>query len=251
MRHPGRSYIEVWWSPCPSRPCPDEELLSITVEDCVDHCILHDLHHTDDVVTTSMRTVTAIKNEIINSNMNFKVSQKSAAVKDAKNLEPLIPSTTISTTLSTSERPEEAEEEEEESWVAGSGEAIEFILDMHPDLGEPTEQLGMDVEEDNKNHTDFITRFGEKLLTDNGVNVTELDENDLRCGGLVMRHNITISEEKLKELSEDCMVQKCKFLTGGPEKCPPDYRDSDDNVFWIYFLLRFLGTIMLSGGVTM
>lgn len=47
------------------------------------------------------------------------------------------------------------------------------------------------------------------------------------------------------------MVQKCEFLRGGPEICPPDYKESDDKVFWIYFLLRFLGTIMLSGGVTM
>lgn len=36
------------------------------------------------------------------------------------------------------------------------------------------------------------------------------------------------------------------FKTG-----PPDYRESDDKVFWYYFLLRFLGTTMLSGGVTM
>lgn len=97
----------------------------------------------------------------------------------------------------------------------------------------------------------------------------------------MLRHNITISQEKLRELAEDCMVQKCEFLRGGesnstfkslltifcsdltknmsdkiydhlfffpgPEICPPDYKESDDNVFWIYFLLRFLGTTMLSG----
>lgn len=140
---------------------------------------------------------------------------------------------------------EETSKESEESWV---GEAAFFLLDMHPDLGDPIEQLGIEIEEDSDdNVTDFIQRFGEKLLWDKGVNVTELKEEDLRCGGLVLRHNITITEERLRELAEDCMVQKCEFLRGGPEICPPDYKESDDKVFWIYFLLRFLATIMLSG----
>lgn len=30
--------------------------------------------------------------------------------------------------------------------------------------------------------------------------------------------------------------------------CPPDYIESDDTVFWIYFFLRFLATTMLSAG---
>jgi hypothetical protein len=38
---------------------------------------------------------------------------------------------------------------------------------------------------------------------------------------------------------------------GGPEVCPPDYKESDDRTFWIYFFLRFVGTVMLSGGVSM
>jgi len=41
------------------------------------------------------------------------------------------------------------------------------------------------------------------------------------------------------------------FRKGGPQKCPPDYREMDDRTFWLYFLLRFLGTVMMSGGVTM
>jgi hypothetical protein len=53
---------------------------------------------------------------------------------------------------------------------------------MHPDLGDPIEQLGIELEDDNENHTDFIQRFGEKLLWEKGVNVTDLDEADLRCG---------------------------------------------------------------------
>lgn len=40
------------------------------------------------------------------------------------------------------------------------------------------------------------------------------------------------------------------FRKGGPEVCPPDYKESDDQTFWVYFALRFFGTTMLSAGVT-
>jgi hypothetical protein len=74
----------------------------------------------------------------------------------------------------------ESFEESEESWVAGSGESAFFLLDMHPDLGDPIEQLGIEIEDDpSDNITDFIKRFGEKLLWDKGVNVTELEEEGL------------------------------------------------------------------------
>jgi hypothetical protein len=61
------------------------------------------------------------------------------------------------------------EESEEESWVAGSGDWAAITLDMHPDLGEPPEQLGIEVEQDESdNVTDFKQRFGEKLLWASG-----------------------------------------------------------------------------------
>lgn len=40
------------------------------------------------------------------------------------------------------------------------------------------------------------------------------------------------------------------FREGGPEICPPNYKESDDKVFWIYFCLRFLGTTMMNAAVT-
>lgn len=121
---------------------------------------------------------------------------------------------------------------------------------MHPYLGDPKENLGIVVEQDdNETVTDFKTRFGEKLLWDSGVNVTALEEGDLRCGGLVVLTNMSgISNNRLNELAADCMVQECQFRHGGPEICPPDYIESDDSVFWIYFFLRFLATTMLSAG---
>lgn len=31
---------QVWWSPCRSRECPDDEQLSLVLHECVDHCLL-------------------------------------------------------------------------------------------------------------------------------------------------------------------------------------------------------------------
>lgn len=136
--------------------------------------------------------------------------------------------------------------------MADSDDAAHFLLDMHPYLGDPIEQLGMEIEQDdNDTVTDFKQRFGIKLLWDNGVNVTALEEGDLRCGGLVLQTNMSGTYNvRLSELAADCMVQECQFRQGGPEICPPDYIESDDTVFWLYFFLRFLATTMLSAGVT-
>jgi MFS_1 like family len=40
MRHPETGKVEVWWSPCPSRECPEEEELAVVVDQCLDHCLL-------------------------------------------------------------------------------------------------------------------------------------------------------------------------------------------------------------------
>lgn len=128
--------------------------------------------------------------------------------------------------------------------------AAHFRLDMHPYLGDPIEQLGIVVEQDdNETVTGIKQRFGEKMLWDRGVNVTALEKGDLRCGGLVLKSNMSGTNDlRLDELAADCMVQECQFRQGGPEICPPDYIESDDTIFWIYFFLRFLATTMLSAG---
>jgi hypothetical protein len=40
FRHPNTGNIEVWWSPCPSRECPQEEEIDIVVNYCQDYCLL-------------------------------------------------------------------------------------------------------------------------------------------------------------------------------------------------------------------
>uniref|UniRef100_A0A2M4CLI8 Putative transporter n=1 Tax=Anopheles darlingi TaxID=43151 RepID=A0A2M4CLI8_ANODA len=273
MRHPGTGNVEVWWSPCPSRECPEEEEMDIVVDQCLDHCLLLEQNPKIEIAPPP-------------TDLPLVVTQNSADTNDpkddldlfvrkgpnkSKNKTQDVLSTGGTTTTSSStssissttelyidksilkEEPDESSEESEEGWVvAGSGDSAFIVLDMHPDLGEPIEQLGMEIEhDDNATVTDFKTRFGVALLWKQGVNVTALEEEDLRCGGLVLTSNMSLNSNlMLSEWAADCMVQRCRFRRNGPDICPPDYKESDDKIFWIYFALRFLATTMLSAGVT-
>lgn len=242
------------------------------VDSCIDHCLLLNLEPNPkiEIIAQQPTKAPAVRvNHDQEDDLNFKISKKKQSnLTSSKVLMDYTTDTSSMRMLSTSENPTRytrssvngsdledeyfVESKEDESWVAGSGESVFFTLDIHPDLGDPIEQLGIEIEDSHdENVTDFKQRFGEKLLWEKGVNVTELEDQDLRCGGLVLKHNMTITEERLRELAEDCMVQKCEFQIGGPDQCPPDYLDSDDKIFWIYFFFRFLATFMLSGGVTM
>lgn len=69
--------------------------------------------------------------------------------------------------------------------------------------------------------TDFKQRFGEKLLWDSGVNVTALEEEDLRCGGLVLQSNMSGTYNlRLSEWAADCMVQQCQFRQVSEDSFP-------------------------------
>lgn len=250
MRHPETGNVEVWWSPCPSRECPDDLELSIIVDQCLDHCLLLDQDPKVEIVQPPTMEPILKLEDTEHDNLNFQLSKKKAAWGENGS------STTERyrefSTMRSTRAPFNTSEESEESWVVDSEESAFFKLDMHPDLGDPIEQLGIEIEQDdNVTVTDFKTRFGEKFLWGQGVNVTELEEEDLRCGGLVLKSNMSLTyESRLIEYAKDCMVQKCKFRQGGPEICPPDYKESDDTIFWIYFALRFLATTMLSAAVT-
>ncbi|CAG4986214.1 unnamed protein product [Parnassius apollo] len=219
MRHPIKQSVEIWWSPCPSRECPDEdEQVDFVLDRCVDHCLL--LRPTESPSSDPSDD---------KDDLDFHISHK---------IKP--PNLSNSSYLNMTDNDEDY------------NDAAFFLIEVHDDLGEPKEQLGIEMErDDNDTVTDFRSRFGEKLLIAQGVNITALDKEDLRCGGLVMLHNMTkLSQQRLESLSADCMVQKCDFRKGGPDICPPDYKESDDKTFYIYFFLRFMGTIMLSAGVT-
>lgn len=40
FRHPKNDLVEVWWSPCPSRQCPENEEIDVVLDMCVDYCLL-------------------------------------------------------------------------------------------------------------------------------------------------------------------------------------------------------------------
>jgi len=85
-----------------------------------------------------------------------------------------------------------------------------FLLDMHPDLADPTENLGIEIEsESNNSLAMFRARFGARLLWTAGVNVSALEEEDLRCGGVALASNL--SGPALRRMATVCPLQKCSF----------------------------------------
>lgn len=147
MRHPTTGSVEVWWSPCPSRECPVHEEINIVVDSCVDYCLLLEPNPKIEVIAQSPTKSPIFRNGDLDD-LNFKVSKlKQTNQTRDKNLFPPDTSTEPSITLfeSSTKIPSGNrsifdnqtifEASEEESWVADSGEAAFFQLDMHPDLG--------------------------------------------------------------------------------------------------------------------
>lgn len=175
MRHPQSGNVEVWWSPCPSRECPEQEEINVVVDSCIDHCLLLEQNPNIEIIQQPTKSSQSrLNNKDMLNDLNFKISSiKQSNLTRDKNIilldsaESLLNiglkrnegSTVRSDTI----------ENSEESWVAGSGESAFFLLDMHPDLGDPIEQLGIEIEDDHTdNVTDFVQRFGEKLLWSKG-----------------------------------------------------------------------------------
>uniref|UniRef100_A0A1I8PID4 Major facilitator superfamily associated domain-containing protein n=1 Tax=Stomoxys calcitrans TaxID=35570 RepID=A0A1I8PID4_STOCA len=345
MRHPDSGVIEVWWSPCPSRECPEEHELKLAVSQCTDYCLLQEPssasnlfspspeYYTPSTSTGSMLSPSPLSSSSSSSSDSASTKAESyMSTTSMPSLASITPSSsssattsslssttttttrvpitttaprTISTTtaaivaaaaatmpegntttttttgrsifqdvlnmsatmfppvvtslssMSMLERQDwnesldvdtNATESTTFSWVhANATDSTFFMLLMHPDLAPPSEQLGMEIEpDDNETVTDIKQRFGEKRLWEMQINVTDLEELDLRCGGIARRHNMT----HLSNETVNCMVQRCTFTLNAPEICPPDYKETDKMIFWIYFLLRFLATTMLSAGVT-
>lgn len=174
MRHPQSGNVEVWWSPCPSRECPEQEEINVVVDSCIDHCLLLELNPKIEIMLQPTKTpLNRLNNKDMLDDLNFKISniKQSNQTRD-KNI--IIIDSAESLLKIASKRNEGSTVktdtmDSEESWVAGSGESAFFLLDMHPDLGDPIEQLGIEIEDDNNdNVTDFVQRFGEKLLWSKG-----------------------------------------------------------------------------------
>ncbi|KAH8377088.1 hypothetical protein KR093_003402 [Drosophila rubida] len=335
LRHPDSGDIEVWWSPCPSRECPEEPELDLAVHQCVDYCLMQEQTNpelytdlpetttfettistldgmstpggvdagaatdpawlsettmesatpTTSTTTTSTTTTSTTSSpasslpalfatqtrsrylDVLNMSSTMfpplesisamslllpqqqQQQQQSSTVEPSSSTSPSSSSSLSSAELSAmSMQGLNRKRNESSSWVhSDDADATYFMLQMHPDLADPTEQLGMEIEQDdNETVTDIRQRFGEERLVQMQINLTDMDDLDLRCGGLVRRTNISyVNAGAVK-----CMMQRCTFTLNAPEICPPDYKETDDTIFWIYFLLRFLATTMLSAGVT-
>lgn len=200
MQHPNEN-VELWWSPCPSRECPDpEDRIHVELHHCVDHCLF--------------------QNKYLS---HIKDDNDGLRIKNMKN-----GNSTYNKEVSTD-----------------SSDTIIFLVKMYTNLGTPTQILGASTENDDDSRN-FTENFPASMLRKAGVNFTTLEDSDLRCGGLVQSASYIASEY----WDEKCIVQKCIFKSGGPEICPNDYEESDHNTFWIYFVCRFLGTIMMTAGTT-
>lgn len=95
------------------------------------------------------------------------------------------------------------------------------------------------------NYTSIESHVDRKTLKRYGINATALKMDDLRCGAVISNYG----SNRLK-WNTTCIMQKCHFDRGGPEVCLPDFKESDDRTFWIYFTLRFLANILMTVGVT-
>ncbi|XP_032571726.1 uncharacterized protein LOC6617418 isoform X2 [Drosophila sechellia] len=307
LRHPDSGDIEVWWSPCPSRECPEEPELELAVHQCVDYCLMqeqvnpqlytntpaYDVRPTATSSTTQRSQLTATTTRTTTMEPSSESSSSpapttSTTTSPASSLPALFATQTrsryqevlnmSSTMFPPMSQLKDALEEGVEpgqsssaelsamsmqglnlsdssqkkllwsSWVhSDNDDATYFMLQMHPDLADPTEQLGMEIEQDaNETVTDILQRFGHDYLVRGNINLTDMDDLDLRCGGLVRRTNMT----NIASGAVECMMQRCTFTLNAPEICPPDYKETDEIIFWVYFLLRFLATTMLSAGVT-
>lgn len=96
--------LQVWWSPCRSRECPDSEEIDIVVDQCLDHCLLLEQNPKIEIIAPPtkapmMRPPTEDNGDI--DDLNFHLSKRKH--KDAAKLHPN--GTTILTTTSTTEMP--------------------------------------------------------------------------------------------------------------------------------------------------
>uniref|UniRef100_A0A1B0GPW8 Major facilitator superfamily associated domain-containing protein n=1 Tax=Phlebotomus papatasi TaxID=29031 RepID=A0A1B0GPW8_PHLPP len=78
MRHPQTGNIEVWWSPCPSRECPEEEEIDIVVDQCLDHCVLLEQNPRIEILPRPTNSPLRVDDGDPVDDLNFHLSKKKA-----------------------------------------------------------------------------------------------------------------------------------------------------------------------------
>lgn len=84
MRHPETRSVEVWWSPCPSRECPDDEELDIIIDQCLDHCLLHEQNPKVERVQPPTDNPVLVMDDPEYDNLNLHVSKNKKALNSVK-----------------------------------------------------------------------------------------------------------------------------------------------------------------------
>ena len=89
------SHLQVWWSPCPSRECPEEAELELAVNQCVDYCLLRE--QSSDLFTESPDYFSSTKAPTTESSST---STESSIYKDAQKMSTMFPSVVVSSAAS-------------------------------------------------------------------------------------------------------------------------------------------------------
>jgi hypothetical protein len=118
-------FEQVWWSPCPSRECPEEEEINIVVDSCVDYCLLLEPNPKIEIIPQSPTKSPIIRNDDLDD-LNFKVSKKKPTnqtkdkITEVGTEMPTRMSSEPTFKLSIGNKTIEIDEEgsQEESWVA-------------------------------------------------------------------------------------------------------------------------------------
>lgn len=72
--------VKIWWSPCPSRECPEEVTVDLILDGCVKHCSLLDASAgTTSVPEQILSTPDDLKNE---DDLNFQTSTATSNAQD-------------------------------------------------------------------------------------------------------------------------------------------------------------------------
>lgn len=96
-------YYQLWWSPCPSRECPEEEEIDIVVDQCLDHCLLLEQNPKIEIMpppTNAPVRPTPDNGDV--DDLNFHLTKRKHALLAAKNGNGFSSSTSSSTSTSTS-----------------------------------------------------------------------------------------------------------------------------------------------------
>lgn len=152
--------VKIWWSPCPSRECPEKKTVDLVLDGCVKFCTFLEVNAE---TTSAPEQISSTPDDLRNEDdLNFQTTTATSNAQDDYGDDiyehdndtiplryALVDLMTCNSSFKTesncvcifsdgnSTKPPEKEYDY----------PTYFRIDMHPDLGEPVEQLGMEMEQ--------------------------------------------------------------------------------------------------------